>query len=194
MYTLDELKYIVSQCKMCELYKGRTKTVFGEGNEHARIMFIGEGPGYYEDKMGRPFVGKAGQLLDKMLESIELKREDIYIGNIVKCRPPNNRNPLEEECAVCIEYLRWQVKLIDPDIIICLGAVAARNIISTDFRITKERGNWVKKGKFHIMATYHPAALLRDERKKRDAWEDLKNLRAKYEEIIDIEKRGLGID
>ena len=190
MYTLDELKHIVSQCKSCELHKGRNHTVFGEGNEHARIMFIGEGPGYYEDQKGEPFVGKAGQLLDKMLDAIELKREDIYIGNIVKCRPPNNRNPLEEECAVCIEYLRWQVKLIDPDILVCLGAVAARNIISSDFRISKDRGVWIEKGKFHIMATYHPAALLRDVNKKRDAWEDFKSLKEKYEEILDAEKRG----
>lgn len=190
MYTLEELEYIVSQCKGCELYKGRNHTVFGEGNSNAKIMFIGEGPGYYEDQMGRPFVGKAGQLLDKMLSAIELERNDVYIGNIVKCRPPNNRNPLEEESNVCIEYLRWQVKIINPLILVCLGAVSARNIIRPDFSLTRERGTWIKKGKFYLMATYHPAALLRDERKKRDAWNDFKSLDAKYKELLANEKRG----
>lgn len=132
--------------------------------------------------MGRPFVGRAGQLLDKMIEAIGLKREDIYITNIVKCRPPNNRNPLEEESNTCIEFLRWQVKIIDPNIIVCLGAVAARNIIDKDFRITKERGIWFDRGKYSIIATYHPAALLRDQSKKGEAWEDFKNIRKRYEE------------
>lgn len=186
MYTLEELEYIVSKCNRCELYRGRSNTVFGEGNKQAKIMFIGEGPGYYEDKMGRPFVGKAGQLLDKMLEAIDLKREEIYITNIVKCRPPNNRNPLEKESKICIEYLRWQVKIIDPDILVCLGAVSARNIISSDFKVTTDRGIWVKKGKFYIMPTYHPAALLRDESKKRGAWEDFKSIKEKYMEIKDM--------
>lgn len=130
-------------------------------------MFIGEGPGYNEDQQGRPFVGKAGQLLDKMVEAIGLKREDVYIANVVKCRPPNNRNPYEEESVICIEYLRWQVKIINPDIIVCLGAIAARNIISPDFKITADRGKWIQRGSFYIMPTYHPAALLRDENKKK---------------------------
>ena len=186
MYTLDELKYIVSRCNKCDLHRGRTNVVFGEGNEHARIMFIGEGPGYNEDRMGRPFVGKAGQLLDKMIQSIGLRREEVYIANIVKCRPPENRNPYEEESKICIEYLRWQVKIINPDIIVCLGAIASRNIISPDFKVTSERGIWVKKGSFYIMATYHPAALLRDESKKKGAWKDFKSIRAKYEEILKV--------
>ena len=183
MYTLEELQAIANKCHRCPLSKTRTNVVFGEGNKNATIMFIGEGPGYYEDKTGRPFVGKTGKLFDKMIGAIGFKRQDIYIGNIVKCRPPNNRNPLEEESKICIEFLRWQVKIIDPDIIICLGAVAARNIIDKNFRITKNRGTWYTKGKFNIMATYHPAALLRDESKKKDAWKDFKSISNMYKEI-----------
>lgn len=183
MYTLEELQAIANKCYRCPLSKTRTNVVFGEGNSKASIMFVGEGPGYYEDKIGRPFVGRAGQLLDKMLKAIGLKREDVYIANIVKCRPPKNRNPLEGESQVCIEFLRWQVKIIEPDIIVCLGAVAARNIIDKNFRITKSRGTWYKKGNFNMIATYHPAALLRDESKKKDAWEDFKSIRDTYKEI-----------
>ena len=184
MYTLEELEYIVSKCHRCDLSQGRTNVVFGEGNKKARLMFIGEGPGYNEDQQGRPFVGKAGQLLDKMVEAIGLKREDVYIANVVKCRPPNNRNPYEEESVICIEYLRWQVKIINPDILVCLGAIAARNIISPDFKITADRGKWIQRGSFYIMPTYHPAALLRDENKKKDSWEDFKKIRDKYKEVI----------
>ncbi len=183
MYTLDELQSIVKKCHRCPLSKARTNVVFGEGSEKATIMFIGEGPGYNEDKMGRPFVGRAGELLDRMIEAIGFKREDVYIANVVKCRPPNNRDPLEEESEICIEFLRWQVKIVDPDIIVCLGRIAAKSIIHKDFRITQNRGIWYNKGKFNIMATYHPAALLRDESKKRDAWEDFKSIKRKYEEL-----------
>ncbi len=188
MYTLDELETIVHRCKSCPLSKTRTNVVFGEGNENSRIMFIGEGPGYYEDKMGRPFVGKAGQLLDNMLKAINLTRKDIYIANIVKCRPPNNRDPKEEESKVCIEYLRWQVKIINPSILVCLGRIAAINIIDSNLKITKDRGKWVKKGKFYMMATYHPAALLRDKNKKKDSWEDFKKIRDKNIELGEIKK------
>lgn len=184
MYTLEELQMIIKRCNRCPLSKSRTNTVFGEGSTEAKMMFVGEGPGFNEDRLGRPFVGRAGQLLDRMIESIGLKRQDIYITNIVKCRPPNNRNPYEDESKVCIEYLRWQVKIINPDIIVCLGAVAARNIIDSNFKITQSRGIWYNKGKFNIIATYHPAALLRDESKKVDAWEDFKNIKKKYEEIL----------
>ncbi|HSH35438.1 uracil-DNA glycosylase [Schnuerera sp.] len=183
MYTLDKLQSIVTKCHRCPLSKTRTNVVFGEGNPKAKLVFVGEGPGFNEDKIGRPFVGKAGQLFDKMIEAIGLKREYIYITNIVKCRPPNNRNPLEEESKICIEFLRWQVKIIEPDIIVCLGAVAARNIIDKNFKITKERGIWFNRGNFSIIATYHPAALLRDESKKREAWEDFKRIKKKYDEI-----------
>ena len=188
MYTLEELKVFVHKCRRCPLWKNRTNVVFGEGNPEADIMLIGEGPGFYEDKTGRPFVGRAGKLLDKMLESVGFKREEVYIANIVKCRPPNNRNPYEEESEKCLDFLRWQVKIIDPSIIVCLGAVSARNIIDKDFRITQSRGVWYTKGKFHVIATYHPAALLRDESKKIDAWKDLRSIREKYNEIMDKNK------
>ena len=183
MYTLDELEAIVKRCNRCPLSKTRTNTVFGEGKKESIIMFVGEGPGYNEDRLGRPFVGRAGELFDKMLKAIDLTRKDVYIANIVKCRPPNNRNPLENESKTCIEFLRWQVKIIDPDIIVCLGAVAARNIIDKDFKITKNRGIWYERGKFNIMATYHPAALLRDVNKKKDAWEDFKAIREMYDRV-----------
>ena len=174
MYTLRELEAFVKVCDRCPLSKTRTNAVFGEGKEESIIMFVGEGPGYNEDKIGRPFVGKAGELFDKIIKAINLTREDIYITNIVKCRPPNNRNPLENESKTCIEFLRWQVKIINPDIIVCLGSVAAKNIIDKDFKITRSRGIWYEKGKVNIIATYHPAALLRDVSKKREAWEDLR--------------------
>lgn len=184
MYSLKELEFVVQNCKACPLAKTRSNLVFGEGNEKANILFIGEGPGYYEDKTGRPFVGKAGQLFDKILQAINLDRKDVYITNIVKCRPPNNRDPLEKESKICIEYLRWQVKIINPSILVCLGRIAAINIIEPDFRITKDRGKWIKKGRFYMMATYHPAALLRDKSKKRDVWEDFKNIKSKNMELI----------
>ena len=183
MYSLSELEAIVQRCNRCPLSKTRTNAVFGEGSKENIIMFIGEGPGYHEDKQGRPFVGKAGILFDKMLAAINLTRADVYITNIVKCRPPNNRNPLAEESEKCIDFLRWQVKIVDPDIIICLGAVAAKNIIEKDFKITENRGIWYKRGKFNIMATYHPAAILRDSNKKIDAWEDFKSIRNMYIEL-----------
>jgi len=180
---LNELKNIVLNCKKCRLSSKRINVVFGEGNPNAKIMFIGEGPGEDEDKTGRPFVGKAGQLLTKMIEAIDLKREEVYIANIVKCRPPNNRVPYDDEAINCIPYLRKQVALIRPKIIVCLGATAARHIIDKNIRITKDRGIWVKKGEFLIMPTYHPSALLRDPSKKKDAWEDFKKIREELQRL-----------
>lgn len=177
MYSLSELEKIVQKCTRCPLAQTRTNVVFGEGSPENLIMFIGEGPGYHEDQLGKPFVGKAGLLFDKMLAAIDLTRKDIYITNIVKCRPPNNRNPSEVEGEKCLDFLRWQVKIVDPKIIVCLGAVAAKKIIRKDFKITAERGIWYQKGKFRIMATYHPAALLRDSNKKGEAWEDWQAIR-----------------
>ena len=176
--TLHDLERVVRACRRCPLSETRTQAVFGAGKEDGRIMFVGEGPGFHEDRLGKPFVGRAGELLDRMLEAVNLGRDDVYITNIVKCRPPDNRNPLDSECEQCMDYLRWQVKLIDPDIIVCLGAVAARKLIRSNFRITKEHGTWHRKGRFHIMAMYHPAALLRDPSKKRDAWEALQSMEA----------------
>lgn len=183
MYSLEELKKYCLKCHKCRLAQTRTNVVFGEGNEHADIMFVGEGPGYNEDVQGRPFVGKAGQLLDKMIEAIKLNRSDVYIANVVKCRPPENRNPLEDESEACLDYLRWQVKLINPKIIVCLGAVSSKNLINPDLSISKQRGQFVKKGNIFFMPTYHPSYLLRNELAKKDAWEDFKNIAAKLKEI-----------
>jgi DNA polymerase len=166
------------------LSETRTNVVFGEGNEEADIMFVGEGPGYYEDVQGRPFVGKAGQLLDKMIEAINYKRSDVYIANVVKCRPPENRNPMEDECSACLDYLRWQVKLIHPKIIVCLGAVAAKNLIDSNLSISKQRGNFVKKGNIYFIPTFHPSYLLRNESAKKDVWKDLKEVKSKLGSII----------
>lgn len=183
MYTMDELRKFCFKCRKCRLSETRTNVVFGEGDEEADIMFIGEGPGYYEDVQGRPFVGKAGQLLDKMIEAINFKRSDVYIANVVKCRPPENRNPLEDECNACLDYLRWQVKLIHPKVIVCLGAVAAKNLIDSNLSISKQRGIFVKKGNIYFMPTFHPSYLLRNEAAKKDVWKDLLEVKSKLSSI-----------
>ncbi len=183
MYTsLTQIMKDVAQCEKCGLCKTRTNTVFGEGNIHARIMFIGEGPGRDEDELGRPFVGRAGQLLDKMLKSIELTRNDVYIANVLKCRPPGNRDPEPDEAAACIGYLRGQVALIKPRIIVCLGRISAKYILNQDVRIMRDRGVWHEVKGFSIMPTYHPAALLRNEMLKKDAYKDLLAIKQKYSE------------
>jgi len=159
--------------------------VFGVGNREAEVLFIGEGPGRDEDLQGEPFVGRAGKLLDEMLAVIGLDRTKIYIANIVKCRPPNNRDPLGIEQDECINWLRAQTALIRPKIIVCLGRVAAARIIKEDFKITAEHGLWFQKGKCWLTALYHPAYLLRDGRKKPEAYEDLRGLEAKIKEICE---------
>ncbi|MCG8484293.1 MAG: uracil-DNA glycosylase [Clostridia bacterium] len=181
MYTLDELKQYVRHCNKCPLCKERNNVVFGQGNESADILFIGEGPGYHEDMQGIAFVGPAGKLLTKALEQINITRDDVYIANIVKCRPPNNRNPLKEEMNACIEYLRYQVKLIKPKIIVCLGSIASKNIIDEDFKITKERGRWILKKDIWILPTFHPAAVLRDVNKEKSFFDDFEEIKSKYE-------------
>ena len=178
----DELKNICEVCNRCQLAKTRNSVVFGVGDINSKILFVGEGPGYHEDMQGEPFVGAAGQLLDKMLGAINLNRKNVYIANIVKCRPPNNRDPQPEEINACLPYLREQFKLLRPRIIVCLGRIAAKTIISPDFKITKSRGIWYNKKNIDIIATYHPSALLRDESKKRVAWEDLKSIRKRLDE------------
>jgi DNA polymerase len=171
-------------CKKCKLHQNRNKIVFGQGNLNAKIMFIGEAPGADEDRCGVPFVGKAGQLLNKALEALELTREkDYYITNICKCRPSMNRNPEDEEADICLPYLRNQVALVKPKIIICLGAVAMKYIISRDWRITRNRGQWIQRKGFYLMATFHPAAILRDESKKKLFWQDLKSIKEKCENL-----------
>lgn len=182
----EELKTTCAQCQNCELYKTRHNVVVGEGNENAEVMFIGEGPGENEDLQGKPFVGRAGKLLDKMLAAVDLDRnKNIYIANIVKCRPPQNRDPKPEEQEMCINWLRAQVKMINPKIIVCLGRIAAGRIIKSDIKITKEHGLWFDKGGVQMMAMLHPAAILRDPRKKPDAFDDFLKLRDKINEICE---------
>lgn len=183
MLNWEELEEKCKACYKCPLGQTRTNLVFGVGNKNSDILFVGEGPGYHEDMEGEPFVGAAGQLLDKMLASIGLDRTQVYIANVVKCRPPQNRDPLPEEREACLDYLRMQFLLIKPKIIVCLGRIAAQTIIEPNFRITKSRGIWYNKKGIDIIATYHPSALLRDESKKRPAWEDLKSIKKKYEEL-----------
>jgi len=186
--TWEELEASIEKCEKCPLARGRNHIVFGEGNKQADIMLIGEGPGAEEDNQGIPFVGKAGQLMNKAFEGIGFKRERLYIANIVKCRPPNNRVPKEEEAEVCLNYLRNQVVLIKPKIIVLLGSTALKNIISKDYGITACRGNWIEKKGILYLPTWHPAALLRDENKKIEFWKDLKAVKQKAEELgISIE-------
>ncbi len=185
MYTTwEELKSACASCQKCELCKTRHNVVVGVGNEKADVMFIGEGPGESEDLQGEPFVGRAGKLLDKMLAAVDLDRNtNIYIANIVKCRPPQNRDPKPEEQEMCIDWLRAQVKMIKPKIIVCLGRIAAAKIIKPDIKITKEHGMWFEKGGIEMMAMLHPAALLRDPRKKPEAFDDFLKLRDRLEEL-----------
>lgn len=182
-YYWKELYSETNGCQKCRLCEQRTNIVIGEGDPKATIMFIGEGPGRDEDLSGRPFVGRAGQLLDKMIGAIGFRREEVYIANVVKCRPPNNRTPEESEADACLPYLRVQFALIRPKIIVCLGATAAKYIYDPNVRITRDRGVWKEKKGVWILPTYHPAALLRDESKKREAWEDMQKLKQKYDEI-----------
>ena len=176
--TWNELYEQCRICDKCPLGKTKTNTVFGCGNQNARLMFVGEAPGEQEDKQGIPFVGAAGKLLDKYLDAVEILRDEVYIATILKCRPPHNRDPLPEEGDACIGFLREQVKLIRPEIIVCLGRISAMRLIKPDFKITREHGVIVKKGAFAMTAVYHPAALLRDPSKKEDMYRDMKKIKA----------------
>lgn len=180
---MQQLKKLCSECQKCELYKTRTNCVFGVGNENADLMFVGEAPGEQEDLSGTPFVGRAGQLLDKFLYAVDIAREDVYIANILKCRPPKNRDPLPEEEDMCIDHLRQQVSLIKPKVIVCLGRISAMRLIKPDFKITQEHGKWFKKSDVMMTAVYHPAALLRDPRKKEAMLEDMKAIKQKLSEL-----------
>ena len=181
--TWEELEKYIKGCNKCKLCAGRNNIVFGVGNKNADIMFIGEGPGADEDIQGEPFVGKAGKLMDKAFEALEIEREDVYIGNIVKCRPPQNRNPEPDEAKACMDYLRNQVLLIKPKIIVLLGSIALKNILGEEYGITNSRGKWIEKKGIWDMPTFHPAALLRDESKKIDFWRDLKLVKEKVKEL-----------
>lgn len=183
MLNWEELEKTCKCCTACELCQTRHNVVFGVGPQDADVMFIGEGPGEQEDLRGEPFVGAAGKLLDDMLSIIDLGRYNCYIANIVKCRPPNNRDPREEEQERCIGYLRNQVALIQPKIIICLGRIAAKRIIDPDFRITREHGTWYQKNGVWMSAIYHPSALLRDLSKRPETFEDLLEIRDKIRAV-----------
>ena len=183
MYNWDDLENQCKSCSKCDLCQTRTNVVFGVGPKDADIMFVGEGPGEQEDLQGEPFVGAAGKLLDDMLSIIDLGRHNCYIANIVKCRPPRNRDPQEDEQQACIDYLRNQVALIRPKIIVCLGRVAAKKLIDPDYRITREHGQWICSNGVWMTAIYHPSALLRDLNKRPETFEDLLSIREKYREV-----------
>ncbi len=183
--TWDKLEKTCQTCRKCSLSDSRNNTVFGIGNRTAEILFIGEAPGEQEDLRGEPFVGRAGKLLDNMLSVIDLNRSNIYISNIIKCRPPSNRDPLHVEQDACIAYLYEQIALLQPKIIVCLGRIAAQKIIDKNFKISKEHGHWYECFDVPTMALYHPAALLRDPRRKPDTFLDLKELQRKIQEICE---------
>lgn len=180
----ETLKADCLACSRCELCKTRTNVVFGQGVPDAEVLFVGEGPGQSEDEQGLPFVGRSGQLLDKYLFAIDLDREkNCYIANIVKCRPPQNRDPLNTEQDACIDFLRGQVALLRPKIIVCLGRVAANRLIHDDYKITREHGKWEEKAGVYMTGIYHPAALLRDPYKKPDTFVDLKAIQQKIRQV-----------
>ena len=185
MDSWENLKRDCAACRGCSLCETRHNLVFGTGNEKAQIMLIGEGPGEQEDKQGIPFVGPAGHLLDDMLQMIDLDRSKVYIANIVKCRPPGNRDPLGVEQDACWQWLERQIALVQPRIIVCLGRIAAMKIRKEDFRITREHGQWFDIDSRRVMATFHPSALLRDQSKRPDAFMDLRALRKEIKAVCD---------
>jgi uracil-DNA glycosylase len=181
--TLEEIRAGLGECKRCKLHQTRKTIVFGEGNSKAKLMFIGEGPGFDEDVQGRPFVGRAGQLLTKIIESIKLKREDVYIANIIKCRPPQNRNPQPDEIEACHGFVLAQVEAIKPKIICALGTFAAQTLLQTDAKISSLRGKFHDVKGIKVMPTYHPAFLLRNPERKKDVWEDMKKIAEELKEV-----------
>ena len=185
MDTWEQLKNDCAACQRCALGRTRTRLVFGVGREDAEVLFVGEGPGEQEDRQGEPFVGPAGKLLDDMLKMIDLDRSKVYIANIVKCRPPQNRDPLDMEQDACREWLERQIALLNPKIIVCLGRIAAKALINPDFRITREHGQWFEKDGRRYIATYHPSALLRDLSKRPEAFMDLRELRKEIRAVCD---------
>ncbi len=182
--SLAELNRQICECLKCPLGHSRTKFVFGVGNPDATLLIVGEAPGADEDLQGEPFVGRAGQLLNKILEAIQFKREDVYICNILKCRPPGNRNPEQAEVDQCLPYLRKQIELVRPKVILCLGLVAAGHLLGTKESLTKLRGRVLSYENTPVMVTYHPAALLRNPNWKRPAWEDVQAVRKLHDELL----------
>lgn len=183
MVTWEELEQRCLGCQSCPLAETRTHVVFGVGNRQADVMLIGEGPGEQEDLQGVPFVGPAGKLLDRMLSLIDLDRSTVYIANIVKCRPPRNRDPLNTEQDACIGYLRAQTALVRPKIIVCLGRIAAMRLIDKNFRITRQHGQWFERAGVQMTAIYHPSAVLRDPEKGPDTFVDLKSIQEKIRQL-----------
>ncbi|MBQ7365163.1 MAG: uracil-DNA glycosylase [Clostridia bacterium] len=181
--TWEELKARCEACEDCALYRTRQRNVFGVGNEKATLLFVGEAPGADEDLSGIPFVGKAGQLFDQFLSAVDIDRDQVYIANILKCRPPRNRDPEPSEQEACFAHLREQIRLIKPKLIVCLGRIAAMRLIREDYRITKEHGSWVKKGEFEITAVYHPSALLRDVEKREAMLADMTVIAKKWKSL-----------
>lgn len=181
--SLAEFEKLICNCTNCVLYKNRNKFVFGSGNPNADVMVIGEGPGAEEDIQGLPFVGRAGKLLTDILKAINFERDEVYIANIVKCRPPGNRTPLPDEMETCIPYLKKQIELIKPKLILCLGLTAAKGLLKKKESLTKLRGNIFEYEGINVMVTFHPAALLRNPNWKRDCWEDVKKFRKLYDEL-----------
>ena len=179
----EALRSTCEACRKCNLCNTRTNVVFGVGRQDADIMFIGEGPGEQEDLRGEPFVGAAGKLLDDMLSIIDVNRTNCYIANIVKCRPPMNRDPFDEEQNACFGYLRKQIELINPSIIVCLGRIAAKRIIDPEYRITREHGQWICRNGVWMTAIYHPSALLRDLNKRPETFDDLLSIRQKLRDV-----------
>jgi DNA polymerase len=181
---LAQFESEIENCTLCRLHEGRNKFVFGAGNPNADVMFIGEGPGREEDMKGEPFVGRAGQLLDKILAAIKFDRTIVYIGNIVKCRPPGNRDPQGDEMTTCMPYLYRQIEIIQPKLICCLGRISAQALLQTSKPLGKLRKEFHDFRGIKLMATYHPAALLRFQQYKRDTWEDVQMLRAEYDRMM----------
>lgn len=189
--TLDDLKGRIGDCRRCKLWRGRTRLVFGEGSPAARLVFVGEGPGHEEDLSGKPFVGEAGKLLTRIIENgMCMKREEVYICNVVKCRPPNNRDPERDEMETCLPFLREQLEIIKPEAICILGRIAGQELLGKDFRITRDRGRWFTYMDIPVMATYHPAYILRNPSRERDlkgqVWKDIQKIMARLG--LEIEK------
>ena len=178
-----QLQEDIFACNRCRLCETRTNVVPGEGNPKARLMFIGEGPGRDEDLQGRPFVGRSGELLTRMIAAIGMDRDEVYICNIVKCRPPQNRNPEPDEAAACLNYLRAQFALVRPDVVVLLGKVACRYVLQAEISVMRDHGKWFERKGTWFMPTYHPSALLRDPSKKREAWDDFQKIRDKLSEM-----------
>ncbi|MCK8817803.1 uracil-DNA glycosylase [Natroniella sulfidigena] len=188
--SLQEIKDIALNCQRCRLRAGCKQVVFGVGNRQADLMFVGEGPGADEDRQGIPFVGRAGQLLNRILTEAGIDRDEVYISNIVKCRPPENRKPTETEMKTCLWILAQEIKFVDPKILVPLGSTATRGLLNPKAKITRMRGQWVKRRSYYLLPTFHPAALLWDENKKLPVWKDFLKIKKAYEKYLKLKAEG----